>query len=230
MNGCLGCRRIRLFGFPTPFGFMRHGCRILAISVIARSCSPLLSPSSFFFSGSAGARTLSPCSHRLVVCLVAAVLAKLVFHACETQTILAFGIESPSGHVSFSATFYGCLALLVGAGAPALAEDRSIRRARLCSSFSSARAGSSLRRIRGPMSSRGWRSARFRCWCSRALRGPRAGRCRVVSRAHRPRRSRGRRSCSQSSCSSRAHWTPEPLIEAAGMRLGVMLNLCGPLS
>jgi hypothetical protein len=50
-------------------------------------------------------------------CLLATLIAKLMSHACES-TILWLGIESPSGHASFSAVFYGCIALLVGAGRP----------------------------------------------------------------------------------------------------------------
>ena len=51
----------------------------------------------------------------LIVALVGTLIAKLAFHACE-QGGLTFGIESPSGHVSFSTVFYGCLALTLGAG------------------------------------------------------------------------------------------------------------------
>ena len=53
----------------------------------------------------------------LIACLLATLVAKLAFHACGSE-IPAFGIESPSGHASFSAVFYGCLALLVAAGRP----------------------------------------------------------------------------------------------------------------
>src|ERR1019366_9156304 len=49
------------------------------------------------------------------VCLLAALLAKLGFAACGAR-YSALGVESPSGHVAFSATFYGCLAVLFGAG------------------------------------------------------------------------------------------------------------------
>jgi len=48
-------------------------------------------------------------------CVLAALLAKLAFAACGTRYDL-FGVESPSGHAAFSATFYGCLALLFAAG------------------------------------------------------------------------------------------------------------------
>jgi membrane-associated phospholipid phosphatase len=53
----------------------------------------------------------------MVFCLLAALLAKLAFAACGARTEL-FGVESPSGHTAFSATFYGCLALLFAAGRP----------------------------------------------------------------------------------------------------------------
>ena len=53
----------------------------------------------------------------LFACLLATLVAKLAFHACGSE-IPAFGIESPSGHASFSAVFYGCLALIVAAGRP----------------------------------------------------------------------------------------------------------------
>jgi hypothetical protein len=51
----------------------------------------------------------------LTFCLAITLVAKLAFHACESRA-LAFGIESPSGHASFSASFYGCLVLLAASG------------------------------------------------------------------------------------------------------------------
>jgi membrane-associated phospholipid phosphatase len=53
----------------------------------------------------------------LTICLVATLVAKLTFHACDSP-VSTFGIESPSGHVSFSAVFYGCLVLIFAAGRP----------------------------------------------------------------------------------------------------------------
>ncbi len=53
----------------------------------------------------------------LALCLVGTLIAKLAFHACEPQAP-PLGIESPSGHVSFSAVFYGCLTLVIAAGRP----------------------------------------------------------------------------------------------------------------
>lgn len=50
----------------------------------------------------------------VLLCLTAALLAKLAFATCGEQSSL-FGVESPSGHVAFSATFYGCLAMLLAA-------------------------------------------------------------------------------------------------------------------
>ena len=49
------------------------------------------------------------------VCLLAALFAKLGFAACGAR-YSAIGVESPSGHSAFGATFYGCLAVLFGAG------------------------------------------------------------------------------------------------------------------
>jgi hypothetical protein len=51
----------------------------------------------------------------MVLCLLAALFAKLAFAACGTQWAV-LGVESPSGHTAFSATFYGCLAVLFGGG------------------------------------------------------------------------------------------------------------------
>jgi membrane-associated phospholipid phosphatase len=48
-------------------------------------------------------------------CLTAALFAKLALAACGGRHSL-FGVESPSGHAAFAATFYGCLAALFGAG------------------------------------------------------------------------------------------------------------------
>ncbi len=51
----------------------------------------------------------------VAVCLLAALLAKLAFAACGARYSL-LGVESPSGHTAFSATFYGCLAALFAVG------------------------------------------------------------------------------------------------------------------
>jgi len=51
----------------------------------------------------------------MVFCLLAALLAKLAFAACGARHDL-LGVESPSGHTAFSATFYGCFALLLAPG------------------------------------------------------------------------------------------------------------------
>jgi hypothetical protein len=53
----------------------------------------------------------------MVLCLLAALFAKLAFAACGARYDF-LGVESPSGHTAFSATFYGCLALLFAAGRP----------------------------------------------------------------------------------------------------------------
>jgi membrane-associated phospholipid phosphatase len=49
--------------------------------------------------------------------VLATLVAKLTIYTCEPRTPW-LGIESPSGHASFSAAFYGCIALLAGAGRP----------------------------------------------------------------------------------------------------------------
>lgn len=49
--------------------------------------------------------------------VLATLVAKLMIYACEPKVQL-LGIESPSGHASFSAVFYRCVCLLAGAGRP----------------------------------------------------------------------------------------------------------------
>ncbi len=51
----------------------------------------------------------------LLACLVATLLSKLFFEACGGR-LPALDIETPSGHESFSAAVFGCLAVLVAAG------------------------------------------------------------------------------------------------------------------
>jgi membrane-associated phospholipid phosphatase len=51
----------------------------------------------------------------LAGCLTAALLAKIALAACGGDHSV-FGVESPSGHAAFGATFYGCLAVLFGTG------------------------------------------------------------------------------------------------------------------
>jgi membrane-associated phospholipid phosphatase len=53
----------------------------------------------------------------LLIGLTATLLAKLAFEAC-LWGISTLRIESPSGHASFSALVYGCLAVLVATGRP----------------------------------------------------------------------------------------------------------------
>jgi membrane-associated phospholipid phosphatase len=53
----------------------------------------------------------------LLIGLTATLLAKLTFEAC-LWGISTLRIESPSGHASFSALVYGCLAVLVATGRP----------------------------------------------------------------------------------------------------------------
>jgi hypothetical protein len=47
--------------------------------------------------------------------LTAALFAKVAFAACGGNHSV-FGVDSPSGHAAFSATFYGCLAALFATG------------------------------------------------------------------------------------------------------------------
>ena len=51
----------------------------------------------------------------VAVCLTAALFGKLALAACGGNHSV-FGVESPSGHAAFAATFYGCLALLFATG------------------------------------------------------------------------------------------------------------------
>jgi membrane-associated phospholipid phosphatase len=53
-------------------------------------------------------------------CLTGALVAKLALAACG-EGHAVFGVESPSGHAAFAATFYGCLAALFAAGRPVAA-------------------------------------------------------------------------------------------------------------
>ena len=50
----------------------------------------------------------------LLFCLIATFLMKFSLAVCEAGGH-PFGVESPSGHVAFSATFYGCVALTLSA-------------------------------------------------------------------------------------------------------------------
>jgi membrane-associated phospholipid phosphatase len=54
------------------------------------------------------------------VCLTGALAAKLALAACGEGHAI-FGVESPSGHAAFAATFYGCLAALFASGRPVAA-------------------------------------------------------------------------------------------------------------
>jgi membrane-associated phospholipid phosphatase len=54
----------------------------------------------------------------LVACLTITLFAKLFFEACGGK-VPHLRIESPSGHESFSAAVYGCLAILIATGRPA---------------------------------------------------------------------------------------------------------------
>src|SRR3954466_16310223 len=53
----------------------------------------------------------------LGLCLGLTVATKLGFNACGAEVPM-LDISSPSGHTSFSATFFGCCALIAAAGRP----------------------------------------------------------------------------------------------------------------
>jgi membrane-associated phospholipid phosphatase len=162
----------------------------------------------------------------IAVCLGSTLIAKLAFHACESG-VPALGIESPSGHASFSTTFYGCVALLIASGRPPW------QRTGIC-------AGAALlvfligvsRVVVGahtlPDVAVGFVIGAISILAFQALRGPSrplavpfgaiafgipAGALLVAI-----------------ILSFARHWTPEPLIEAAGLRLNLLLGVCQPLS
>ena len=51
----------------------------------------------------------------MATCLTAALTAKLAFAICGGNAPI-LGVENPSGHAAFAATFYGCLAALFATG------------------------------------------------------------------------------------------------------------------
>jgi membrane-associated phospholipid phosphatase len=162
----------------------------------------------------------------VIVCLIAALIAKLAFQACEPRN-LAFGIESPSGHVSFSAVFYGCLALMLAAGRPPwqkvvlyagaalwvilIGASRIVVEAHTLPDVAAGLAIGAIsiltyQALRGP--------PRPLALSFRAIAfGAPAAAFLVVVILYFAR-----------------HWTPEPLIEAVALRLGLLSGLCAPLS
>jgi membrane-associated phospholipid phosphatase len=68
-----------------------------------------------FLAWSGSRRDAAAYAAAMAACLTAALFAKLVLAACGGKYSL-YGVESPSGHAAFAATFYGCLAALFGAG------------------------------------------------------------------------------------------------------------------
>jgi len=162
----------------------------------------------------------------LIVALVGTLIAKLAFHACE-QGGLTFGIESPSGHVSFSTVFYGCLALTLGAGrlpwqkvvlyavaalwVILIGVSRVVVSAHTASDVAAGLVIGAIsiltyRALRGP--------PRLLALSFRAIAfGAPAGAVLIAVILYFAR-----------------HWTPEPLIEAVALRLGLLLNVCAPPS
>jgi membrane-associated phospholipid phosphatase len=162
----------------------------------------------------------------LAVCLVGTLFAKLAFHACETR-IPTLGIESPSGHVSLSAAFYGCLTLLVAAARPPwqrivlyasaalfvilIGASRIVVEAHTLPDVVAGLAIGvisllTFQTLRGPA------QPLVLSLRAIALGAPAIFMLLAIILLF----ARG--------------WTPEPLIEAVAMRLGVMMNFCGPLS
>ena len=68
-----------------------------------------------FLAWSGSRRDAAAYAAAMAACLTAALFAKLVLAACGGEYSF-YGVESPSGHAAFAATFYGCLAALFGAG------------------------------------------------------------------------------------------------------------------
>jgi len=79
--------------------------------------SALLVPASallavyLFYLGSR--RTATAWLSALALCVALTALSKVAFAACGSL-VPVFGVSSPSGHTSLSATFYGCTALMFG--------------------------------------------------------------------------------------------------------------------
>src|SRR5450432_1982795 len=88
-------------------GNLGHSAILLPASLVIVSCL-------LWFGRRADAIALGAA---LTICLLATLVAKLAFHACESE-LPALGIETPSGHASFSTVFYGCLALIAMARRP----------------------------------------------------------------------------------------------------------------
>jgi membrane-associated phospholipid phosphatase len=88
-------------------GNLGHSAILLPASLVLVGCL-------LWFGRRADATALSAA---LTICLLVTLVAKLAFHACESE-LPALGIQTPSGHASFSTVFYGCGALIAMAGRP----------------------------------------------------------------------------------------------------------------
>lgn len=162
----------------------------------------------------------------LAVCLATTLVAKLAFHACDSG-VPAFGIQSPSGHTSFSAVFYGCVALLVSAG------RQSSQRIAIYVGAALFVYLIGVSRIvveahTWPDVAAGLAIGVISILVFQALRGP-ARPLAVSFRAIAFGVPIGAVLLTIILFFAR-HWTPEPLIEAAALRLNLLQNLCGPLS
>jgi membrane-associated phospholipid phosphatase len=159
----------------------------------------------------------------LAVCLVATLIAKLAFQACDSAASV-FRIESPSGHVSFSAVFYGCLVLIFAAGRPGWQ--------RTCAFFGAALLVLLIGAGRIAVEAHTWPEVvagaaigGVSILVFQTLRGP----SRLLALPF---------SAIAFGIPIAAallvtillfarHWTPEPFVEAAALRLSLPLELCG---
>jgi PAP2 superfamily len=78
---------------------------------------PLATAALFYLAYVGARRDAGAFAFALLVCLAATFLSKLLLATCGEQ-MSAMGIESPSGHESFSAAVYGGLAALLASGRP----------------------------------------------------------------------------------------------------------------
>ena len=81
---------------------------------------PLSLATLFYLLAIGARRDASAFALALLACLATTVGAKLFFSLCGGGHAPHLRMESPSGHESFSAAVYGCIALIVAAGRPRL--------------------------------------------------------------------------------------------------------------
>jgi len=159
----------------------------------------------------------------LTVCLAATLIAKLAFHACDSP-VSTFGIESPSGHVSFSVAFYGCLVLIFAAGRPGWQRTSAYLGAVLLVLL----VGTGRVAVEAhtwPEVVAGAAIGGISIFAFQALRGP-SRHLTLPSSAIAFGIPIAAVSLAVILLFAR-HWTPEPYIEAAASRLALLLELCG---